>query len=91
MIKEYGIKDWNSFIRTIYEIADHQEYRMWYRGQADYEWGLIPSVQRPEYHKKGNEQYMATNFMIYTMRLNGEAPAQYDRSSWLSLMQHSGL
>ena len=71
MIKEYGIKDWNSFIQTICEIANHQEYRMWYRGQADYEWGLIPSVQRPEYHKKGNEQYMATNFMIYTMRLNG--------------------
>ena len=91
MIKEYGIKDWNSFIQTICEIASHQEYRMWYRGQADYEWGLIPSVQRPEYHKKGNEQYMATNFMIYTMRLNGEAPAQYDRSSWLSLMQHYGL
>lgn len=91
MIKEYGIKDWNSFIQTICEIANHQEYRMWYRGQADYEWGLIPSVQRPEYHKKGNEQYMATNFMIYTMRLNGEAPAQYDRSSWLSLMQHYGL
>lgn len=49
MIKEYGIKDWNSFIQTICEIANHQEYRMWYRGQADYEWGLIPSVQRPEY------------------------------------------
>ena len=91
MIKEYGIKDWNSFIQTICEIADHEGYRMWYRGQAEYEWGLIPSVQRPEYHKKGNEQYMATNFMIYTMRLNGEAPAQYDRSSWLSLMQHYGL
>ena len=65
MIKEYGIKDWNSFIQTICEIANHQEYRMWYRGQADYEWGLIPSVQRPEYHKKGNEQYMATNFTIH--------------------------
>ncbi len=39
MIKEYGIKDWNSFIQTICEIANHQEYRMWYRGQADYEWG----------------------------------------------------
>lgn len=65
MIKEYGIKDWNSFIQTICEIANHQEYRMWYCGQADYEWGLIPSVQRPEYHKKGNEQYMATNFTIH--------------------------
>lgn len=52
MIKEYGIKDWNSFVQTICEIANHQEYRMWYRGQADYEWGLIPSVQQPEYHKR---------------------------------------
>ena len=91
MIQEYSIKDWNSFIRTICEISDHEQYRMWYRGQADYEWGLIPSVQRPAYCKKGNEQYMATNFMIRTMRLNGEAPAQYDRSGWLSLMQHYGL
>ena len=54
MIKEYGIKD--------------QEYRMWYRGQADYEWGLIPSVQRPEYHKKGNEQVYGNQFLRYMIR-----------------------
>ena len=26
MIKEYGIKDWNSFIQTICEIANHHQW-----------------------------------------------------------------
>lgn len=37
------------------------------------------------------EQYITTNFMIHTMRLNPSVPQRYDRASWLTLMQHYGL
>lgn len=91
MITEFTITDWNSFVRAIRDIAVREHYQMWYRGQEDYAWGLIPSVQRPGYHRKRSEQYMATNFMIQTMRLKKDSPEQYDRSGWLALMQHYGL
>lgn len=64
---------------------------MWFRGQSDYSWGLVPSVQRKDGMGKNYEQYISTNFMIHTMRLNPNAPQQYDRASWLTLMQHYGL
>lgn len=83
MITEFTITDWNSFVRAIRDIAVREHYQMWYRGQKDYAWGLIPSVQRPGYHRKRSEQYMATNFMIQTMRLKRDSPEQYDRSGWL--------
>lgn len=74
------------------EVADaEQQYRMWFRGQSDYSWGLVPSVQRKDGMGKNYEQYISTNFMIHTMRLNPNAPQQYDRASWLTLMQHYGL
>lgn len=68
-----------------------QQYRMWFRGQSDYSWGLVPSVQRKDGMGKNYEQYISTNFMIHTMRLNPNAPQRYDRASWLTLMQHYGL
>lgn len=64
---------------------------MWFRGQSDYSWGLVPSVQRKDGMGKNYEQYISTNFMIHTMRLNSNAPQRYDRASWLTLMQHYGL
>lgn len=75
---------------NLFEYAE-QQYRMWFRGQSDYSWGLVPSVQRKDGMGKNYEQYISTNFMIHTMRLNPNAPQRYDRASWLTLMQHYGL
>ena len=65
MIKEYGIKDWNSFIQTICEIANHQEYRMWYRGQADYEWGLFRRFSDQNIIKREMSNIWQSNFTIH--------------------------
>ena len=46
MIKELRIEDMGQFIEITTQIDDEQKYRMWYRGQSDYSWGLVPSVQR---------------------------------------------
>lgn len=60
-------------------------------GQSDYSWSLVPSVQRKDDMGEHYEQYITTNFMIQTMRLNANTPNRYDRAAWLTLMQHYGL
>lgn len=90
MIRELSISDIGSYVNEIYRIVNEQEYRMWYRGQSNYSWGLLPSVQR-ETKEPHREQYITTNFMIQTMRLSHNAPQQYDRARWLTMMQHYGL
>lgn len=91
MIKELQMNDLGSFVDMVTEITAEQNYRVWYRGQSDYSWGLVPSIQRIKNLGEHNEQYTTTNFMIQTMRLNHNAPQQYDRAAWLTLMQHYGL
>ena len=91
MLKEIKIRDFGSYVETIININEEQQYRMWYRGQSDYSWELVPSVQCVKNMGKHYEQYITTNFMIQAMRLNPQMPQQYDRSSWLTLMQHYGL
>lgn len=46
MIKELEIDSIGSFVDTTTQINDEQVYRMWYRGQSNYLWGLVPSIQR---------------------------------------------
>lgn len=91
MIREETIQCLDEFVSLITRIDDEQSYRMWYRGQSDYSWELVPSIQRADNMGKHYEQYITTNFMIQAMRLNPQMPQQYDRSSWLTLMQHYGL
>lgn len=91
MLKEFEIYDFGTYVEAITRIDAEQQYRMWFRDQSDYLWGLVPSVQRKEGRGKHDEQYITTNFMIHTMRLNPNAPQRYDRASWLTLMQHYGL
>lgn len=89
MLKELEIYDFGTYVEVITQIDAEQQYRMWFRGQSDYSWGLVPSVQRKDGMGKNYEQYISTNFMIHTMRLNPNAPQRYDRASWLTLMQHA--
>lgn len=51
MLKEIKIRDFGSYVETIIKINEEQQYRMWYRGQSDYSWELVPSVQREKYGK----------------------------------------
>ena len=91
MIIELKIEDFGSFVELVTRLNDEQNYRMWYRGQSNYLWGLVPSVQRKKNMGEHYEQYITTNFMIQTMRLNPNAPQRYNRAAWLTLMQHYGL
>lgn len=91
MIKELEIDSIGSFVDMVTQIDKEQKYRMWYRGQSDYSWGLVPSIQRIKDRGENYERYSTTNFMIHTMRLNPNSPQIYNRAEWLTLMQHYGM
>jgi len=48
MIRELKINNIGNYIEAITQIDAEQQYRMWFRGQSDYSWGLVPSVQRKD-------------------------------------------
>lgn len=68
MLKEFEVCDFGTYVDVITQIDAEQQYRMWLRGQSDYSWGLVPSVQRKDGIGKHYEQYISTNFMIHTIQ-----------------------
>lgn len=88
-MKEIIVKDWNHLIDNIAKITYAEGRKMWYRGQADIRWKLLPTVKRKPYDKDGYEQFLTTDFYIETKRRMARVPK--DLSGWLSLMQHYGL
>lgn len=85
------VSDWHEFISVLANLSHNCGHRLWFRGQRDYDWKLLPSIRRDVYNRPGVEQYMATNFMVETRRRMQNTPNAYERASWLELMQHYGL
>ncbi|MDO4943220.1 MAG: FRG domain-containing protein [Lachnospiraceae bacterium] len=73
------------------EIIDElsQKEVLWYRGHADKEWELIPSVQRQEFI--GKEQNLANDFYMKASVTLRDKPDFRNYSAWLSIMRHYGL
>ena len=46
MLCELEVNNIGTYVELITRIDAEQQYRMWFRGQSDYSWGLVPSVQR---------------------------------------------
>jgi hypothetical protein len=50
MIKEYYINNFNDYILKLKEFkAENENYKLWFRGQPNSEWGLIPGIFREIY------------------------------------------
>lgn len=48
MLCELEVNNIGTYVELITRIDAEQQYRMWFRGQSDYSWGLVPSVQRKD-------------------------------------------
>lgn len=62
---------------------------LWYQGQANSKWEVIPSIQR--FNRISSEQVLCHSFYHGASQIN---PTQIPRDSydqWISLMQHYGL
>lgn len=46
MIQEYCIQGWGSYIDVVTEITEKEQYRMWYRGQAECLWADFCSKRK---------------------------------------------
>lgn len=63
---------------------------IWWRGQADSDWELLPSALRPRH--RGFEHDLVRRFMRRAKtRYTGPLPAEEAWPDWLFLMQHYGL
>ena len=64
MLCELEVNNIGTYVELITRIDAEQQYRMWFRGQSDYSWGLVPSVQR----KDGIEPYLKIAHMTISRR-----------------------
>src|SRR5206468_3187827 len=62
---------------------------IWWRGQADREWELVPSVHRPEF--RNHEDCLTQDFIRRARTRFGDCPPEGAWPDWLILMQHHGL
>lgn len=50
MIKEYDINNFDDYISILKELkGKNKDHRMWFRGQSDSDWGLLPGIFREIY------------------------------------------
>ena len=93
-----NIKDLFCIIEKIYTITiGHSSYMnkmtttpsLWYRGQSNSEWEVVPSIQR-----NGNlshEQVLCHSFYHGANQIMTQSIPKNSYDLWLSLMQHYGL
>lgn len=62
---------------------------IWFRGQENSEWHLIPSIQRGNLNQK--ENFITNDFYIYVKQIEDSTPSKKNYAAWMSLMQHYGL
>lgn len=65
MLCELAVDNIGTYVDVITQIDAEQQYRMWFRGQSDYSWGLVPSVQRKDGMGKNYEQYICSAARIH--------------------------
>jgi hypothetical protein len=80
----------SDFISTSIDLSVTRGYHLWWRGQADKTWPLLPSVYRRE---RGHrfEKNAVSKFVQRAPAFHATCPAKGDRPGWLGFMQHHGL
>ena len=98
-IKKYIINDFNELCDTIEcinndvkkSISDEliTKTTLWYRGQANCEWSVIPSIQRD--NRLSHEQVLSHSFYHGVRQISAEQIHRESYDKWVSMMQHYGL
>ena len=89
--KEIVIETINDLFKALSEIRGQQgvEHPIWYRGQQNSNWELIPSIHRNSLINK--ERYLVNDFYIKVKQIKDNTPNKENYAAWMSLMQHYGL
>jgi len=67
-----------------------KRFHLWFRGHANIDWPLVPSIQRTGLNEEG-ERCMANDFRIRACQMMIDAPPKDNYASWVSVMQHYGI
>lgn len=87
---EIEVKSIDNLIKQIKVLKKkYGKQPIWFRGQENSQWELIPSIQRGELYK--NENYITNDFYIYVNQVQSISPDKNNYAAWMSLMQHYGL
>ncbi len=80
------------FDEVLKEIADagQPSGEVWFRGQADASWPLVPRLLQSKLPPE-QEKNMLARFRLRAMAMLSEHPPDNDPARWLFLMQHHGL
>jgi hypothetical protein len=89
-IEKEKITDLISFVNVVDEVNKRFEGQVWWRGQSNISWNLLPSI----YRINGGYEYERNIINRFKQRApsrNQNTPGADDDFSWLFLMQHHGL
>lgn len=70
------------------KVSPDFPFKIWFRGQTDEKWGLVPAVFRAIGNKRYDEQKMFYHFQNENPSYEGSHTSAFD---WLCLMQHYNL
>ncbi len=87
--EEKEINSISEFVNSLKNDIPKNEKHVWYRGQANTTWKLIPSLGRKQKHSPQLEYYLIKRFRqnaTQLVHINGG-----DYWDWLLLMQHHGV
>ena len=87
---EIEVKSMDSLIDQIKKLKSiYGKQPIWFRGQENSQWDLVPSIQRGSLYEK--ERFITNDFYIYVKQIEGNTPDKNNFAAWMSLMQHYGL
>lgn len=87
---EFEITSIDGMVNQIKELIEkYGEQPIWFRGQENSKWNLMPSIQRGSLCLK--ENYITNDFYIYVNQIEDNMPDNDNYAAWMSLMQHYGL
>lgn len=87
---EKEIKSIDNLVTEIKELKKkYGKQPIWFRGQEDEKWHLVPSIQRENLNKK--ENFITNDFYMYVKQIEDNTPNKTNYAAWMSLMQHYGL
>lgn len=84
-------------VTDVYEIMRPNDPTapLWFRGQSDRDWSLLPNIMRPIKHKDGKESVDTDGFLLGMRKMLTLAQAKilpqgerYHKAEWLALLQH---
>lgn len=86
----FTIYTFDDLIDSLGYLYDKYNEKLWFRGQKDSSWKLVPSIQRYNLSDE-DERHLSHDFRILASQIMENAPSRKDFAAWMANMQHYGM